>query len=754
MTKKAVKAEVNTFVKGFVTEASPLNFPENASLDEENFELLKTGVRQRRLGLDYEDGFVKQEVLSSIYDIDNVNVRSYVWEDAGGVSGNNVAVIQIDKNLLFYKMDTDNISSKPPTFIFEMSSGERASFTTVDNKLVIANGGYAITVLQWYVASDGCSPFLTALKTRDIWGLSYPASDNEQYYRPPQSAPNTHIYNLYNQGWGIPRRREGAAEGVLTDPVGDFSSYNLVLPAKEESMWTAMSMMASGSNPYEYLRINAWGELLGSTAPPSKGYFIIDLLKRGVSRVQAVENNKAKFPVMYLGTLETGSDITPGGATVVHEYAGRVFFGGFSGEVIDGDVKSPSLASYVAFSQLVNNTEDISKCYQEGDPTSRENNDIIDTDGGLIKISGINKVIDMQDIGAALIVIGDNGVWTITGGSDYGFSATNYKVSNITEQGCVSPDSVIKVGNSVVYWSDNSIVSIGFNQTGDIVATSLTDESIQSFYNDIPIYSKEKSFGTYDEVSKTLRWMFKEDSGDVIELVLDSRLPAFYKYRIKNLTGTSIRGMFTTGVYDSTSESSSVMAGSDLAVVGTDAVVVPLTTRTPSKGSIRYVMLSKTTNHMLAFGYYKNGSFLDWEAENSVGIDAKGFMLTGAITAGDSSVDKQVPYVTVHMIRTENGVDSEYVPINQSGCLMRSQWEWSNSIASKKWGPSQQVYRYKRGFLVDDLNSDYDSGFEMITTKNKLRGQGRAVSLYFETEPLKDCRIVGWNININGNSIT
>jgi hypothetical protein len=44
--------QYNTFVKGLVTEAGPLTYPENASLDEENFVLNRDGSRQRRLGMD------------------------------------------------------------------------------------------------------------------------------------------------------------------------------------------------------------------------------------------------------------------------------------------------------------------------------------------------------------------------------------------------------------------------------------------------------------------------------------------------------------------------------------------------------------------------------------------------------------------------------------------------------------------------------------------------------------------------------
>ena len=47
MPRQTVPAEVNTFVKGLITEASPLTFPDNASLDELNFILNKDGSRRR-----------------------------------------------------------------------------------------------------------------------------------------------------------------------------------------------------------------------------------------------------------------------------------------------------------------------------------------------------------------------------------------------------------------------------------------------------------------------------------------------------------------------------------------------------------------------------------------------------------------------------------------------------------------------------------------------------------------------------------
>ena len=56
MAQKA-EAAYRSFVKGLITEANQLTFPDNASIDESNFVLNRDGSRTRRLGLDYENDF-------------------------------------------------------------------------------------------------------------------------------------------------------------------------------------------------------------------------------------------------------------------------------------------------------------------------------------------------------------------------------------------------------------------------------------------------------------------------------------------------------------------------------------------------------------------------------------------------------------------------------------------------------------------------------------------------------------------------
>ena len=54
MARQRIAVQVNKFVGGFNTEANPLEFPPNASSDENNMILLPNGTRARRPGFDLE----------------------------------------------------------------------------------------------------------------------------------------------------------------------------------------------------------------------------------------------------------------------------------------------------------------------------------------------------------------------------------------------------------------------------------------------------------------------------------------------------------------------------------------------------------------------------------------------------------------------------------------------------------------------------------------------------------------------------
>ena len=154
------------------------------------------------------------------------------------------------------------------------------------------------------------------------------------------------------------------------------------------------------------------------------------------------------------------------------------------------------------------------------------------------------------------------------------------------------------------------------------------------------------------------------------------------------------------------------------------------------------------------FCSYRNSSFRDWENIDGVGVDAKAFSLTGHQTIEDSAVDKQIPYLVMHFEKTEKLANDDWSPINPSSCKFRCQWNFANTTNARQWTPLLQAYRYRKNRLEIVPGGVYDTGFEVVTTKNKVRGKGRAFALYFETEPYHDCKILGWNITLTGNSIT
>ena len=749
MTKKSVKLEVNNFIQGLITEASPLNFPANASFDEENFILNRDGTRDRRYGMDIEKTGIFIETGASPDDIDDNPPTPFKWLSVNGDSSLNFLVLQIRDTLTFHNLNSPVISSTPPLGQISLSTIgfsalNKYSFTAVDGLLVAVSGARLVGIIEY----NGITFNLTGhpILVRDQWGVevdSDPQYETDNLYR--GSLHPNHAYNLYNQSWGIPRLAIlGGGAPQLADPIAVYNTDLSKYPSNSEAVWAGMKYqpVAAGADPFERFYPKLLEETFGESVSAAKGSFIIELLNRGYSRTNAVAANYIKHPQMSLSTFTPPSDITPNGATVLCDFAGRVWYGGFGGTVVDGDERSPNLASYVAFSQLVGSAKDIVRCYQEGDPTSREKNELLETDGGFIRLSGVERIISMVNIGASLIIIASNGVWSITGGGQYGFAATNYKTERLSTFGGMSRESVVSDGSRVLYWADDGIYVVARNQLGDFSVDNLILKSIQKFYSKLSSSTKRKSVGVFEAINKKIRWLYHTKGrftsfSETRELILDLSTGAWSSFLInKPVSNTSeIVTMFTHTPFEFVTASG---FPSD---------------RENKLLDTRYVAFVEIAGVLwYTFSYYNNDRFRDWESLDSIGIDAKAYLTTGAITADDSSIEKQVPYLTMHFRRTERGVDEITMePLNKSGCIARSQWDWANSANSNKWGSPFQAYRERHAYLPQNGLSPYNTGFELVTSKSKLRGRGKAFALHLETEPYKDCRIAGWNISVNGN---
>lgn len=793
MARQTQLIEFNSFVGGLITEASPLTFPGNAALDIKNFNLDKDGSMSRRLGMDFEPSYSLIDSGVSVGASGEVSLSTTTWKNAGGDAKVSLVVVQIGNVLKFFNTNNSSVtSSLVYTHTFNTTDvTSQLSCAVVDGILVVVGFGKRPTAFTYDGGVIEASTYL--LKIRDLFGVEdfavvgggtgtgpiapvdLRAPENINKRPLAQTATGTHIYNLRNSTYA-PLRMAPDTE-VIEDPISSFTQdvtqfdafgssteFRLdlaTLPSNADAVTSAL--FADPEDGDDRLTERFYPKTLrrsplGNSESPY-GYFIIDALERGTSRleqVQALGLSQTQAGGEYVYTVDTlPLDRTPGGATAVGEYAGRVWYTGFSGELQGGDSYSPRMSSYVLFSKLITSKAELGVCHQVGDPTSKETPDLLDTDGGFIRIEEAYGIKKLVNIGSALVVMAENGVWAVEGGSDFGFTAVAYKVSKVSNHGCRSANSALLVDNSLLYWADDGIYQVGRSEVGDITTTNVTNNTIQALYNNISDTEKESAQGKFDTYERKVRWLYSNKVSpvkDTKELILDVTLSAFYQHELPTTTSSAPNavayvevppfkiGEVVEGVVDSGTEV--VDGGISL----TNTVSVPV----DGVRELLYLTLIDTHPTVtFTMSKYSDRDFLDWKSYDSVGIDTPALLVTGYDGGGDYQRDKQDPYITFHFRKTEDGFYEDELgdiyPLHPSSCKVQAQWEWANSANSGRWGKEFQAYRHKRPYIPQNIGDGFEDGFSVVTTKNKLRGKGKVLSLQIKTEPLKDCNLLGWS---------
>jgi len=777
MARQKAKKENNTFVKGLITEAGPLTFPENASIIDVNFVLNRDGSRQRRLGMSYENDFVKR-TISSLEGTINA-VKSYTWKSVGVNSALDIAVLQISNSLYFFDNNRDSISSfilngGVPLVISSVTE-TKYNFTSIYGKLIVATGEQVVYILEYDETTEIISESVSGgyrLEIRDTFGVQeVPALEVDERPQTGVLSPS-HNYNLRNQGWpflySTISNRKGDEIAQQRDPVTWSNIYPLDLstdyhffPSNADTITALKTVVfqnvsATGAyNPREAFR-NVFG-----TTPAPKGLYTLDLFNRGESR--ATRPSGVTFP-----SLPT--DKTLGGITDVNSYAGRVFYAVREDSTSDTDENSPNIGTMIMFGQSTSNISDLGKCYSENDPTSPEINDPLATDGGFITIANAGKIERIVPLGESLFVFTSKGVWEISGGEGF-FSATNQTVTKTTDFGTISGNSIVEGETGISFWSPGDIYSIQIDPTSlKGVPTNLTRDTIHTFYEELPSTFKEEVTGIYDDVSKHVRWLYC----DAIlpyrgyynkELVLDLALGSFYINDLKDLDMTTGASPYVMGylnisdsVFTDITEQVVVGTGNNVQVTAVDVGVTLRESDQSSESSTKYWAVRDlgTGSAEFTVAGYLDLDFLDWPDEtDSLGVsgqDANATLLTGYTTDGDSELEKKNPRITVFMKRTETGFTDDgsgnLTPINPSSCLLQGQWEWTDSATAGRWSPQRDVYRLPRMFVPTGSGDPFDYSFTVVKTNNRIRGKGSALSLLFKTSPGMDLHIYGWTREI------
>lgn len=486
------QTQINTFTKGLITEANPLSFPQESSLDEINFELLRNGSRRKRLGLDFEDnyGLLPSGLDSSV--LENARCQAYRWSIPNGHIDQDIGVIQIGSQIWFLDLFTANPSANVlnggnPIVATGLSNGVLMTFTTLNNYLIgVANELSQPYLFTYDPDTDTVTTETAAILVRDMWGVDDVIAVDGR----PTTLSDAHHYNLLNQGW-IPEIESTCGVGINAIDC-TFNTFG-VYPSNSDS-WTYGRIEDLTSADVKKFDPAVAGRSFVNNGQVARGHFIFDLYNRGTAR-------------STLTGLSLPMDRELGRISTIAAFAGRVFYAGILSRVIGGDNRSPKFSGTVLFSQLFENKLNLVKCYQEADPTSPDINDIVDTDGGLIQIPECGYIWALRNIKESLFVFASNGVWEILGG-DNGFTATSYQVNKISNVGVYAPKSIVEVDGTIYFWATAGIHALGRNENGVFQTINLTQQSIQTLYNAIPDASKKNARGYYDPSQNRARWLY------------------------------------------------------------------------------------------------------------------------------------------------------------------------------------------------------------------------------------------------------
>lgn len=744
MAAQASISDAFTFVGGLVTEGGYFITPKNSYKEGVNVIPQVDGVIERRNGLDYESGYNLYAAAISADSKDLWAFTTGTWSTVAGNGNRDFIVAQTGRYLNFYNAATGSVSATRNT-VFRI---DLESYKVPGNPNTVGSGlcSFASTYGRLIVTSADTLPLLVSytpvvgdenawgtftvktldLEIRDFKGVPLIDSNgvvvpiSDEYTQQEWIDKGIDIddvkYNLYNQGW--------------TD--AQIDSYRTANSDKYPSNTKSWIYGKDSNDNFDSAILNK--QDFGNSPAP-KGHFIINPFYPDDNSKRIVYRPK-----------------------VCAFFAGRTWYAG---------MPTSDLLGTVFFSQVLDNIDKVTNCYQTNDPTSEVISDLEDDDGGTIEIPEAGEIVALQPLGRGIMVFATNGVWFISG-VDQGFKASNYAVDRVSAVGCVSGKSVVAVEDTALYWSTSGIYVISATNAIEYTATNISEKNIKTFYQDIPILGKLYAEGSYNATNKTIYWLYSNSittttsSGrfnkDTI-LAFDARLNSWYWFSINNTVGVIPVSIEVTKETTTVSNEYSVIAGVDNVVAGANTVIANVANVSGTRKAYKILALHPVTsnNYSVTFADFDNTrdsatKFKDWYSFNNAGVEQQAYFITGYDMGGNGPARAMSgQYLTVFMKRTETSFDSNTIPLNQSSCKMQSRWDFTDNSYPGKWAAEVEVYRQLRPYFTDP-DSTFDDGYPLVISKNKLRGRGKTVQFKFTAQAGKDMKIVGWTGTFVGNT--
>ena len=699
---------VNNFIRGLITEAGEMTFPDGASVDERNCDLRRDGSRRRRLGVQTEVG----SVLSNFTVSDSEIIATGDWVNVAGNADLEFLVVQKGSTLYFYnKADLpnsnqlENGSVNLSSYEHSGSSGAetiKCQFTSIKGNLVVSSPAIEAIAIEYNTSTETFSATQINFLVRDFeW-----QGNTSTYYNDDSTPSQNRKYDAKNAGWA-------AGNGAPTD-----------LTKRLTHPWY------SGKDADGNYSVTEFNRIYSGTTLTGNGHFILDFF------------TKNRASVSGLSGLTKPTDPEPNRFRCVEAFSGRVFYAG---------LESSANAGSILFSGLIETIDDLGKCHQVNDPTAEFLSDLLDTDGGVIKIPDAVKIQKLYAFQSSLFVFADNGVWQITG-VDGVFTASSYSVNRVSRVGLLQPDTFVSADGVPFWWSRFGIHTLQSDPvSGQGQEQNLTISTIQNFWDKIDGDVKLKVTAAFDGINKRIYWAYPDEDDTVAAklnnfLILDIPLQAFYPWRIEDEESNTdcVVGLAFYSGYGAKALKLDVTAnsGADDVVtsLGDDVVSEQISTFNTGDPAIVLLIRDGTTNK-LTMGGFSSTDFLDWGSVNYIS-----YAETGYDFIGDAILKKSAPYLVAYCRLTETGFTGNeatgYEAVRPSGLTVSSSWDFNDNFSTP-----QQLYRKKFPVVVDPNNlNEYNYPEDVITSRVKVRGTGRSMRLRYESEQGKDFQLIGWGM--------
>lgn len=699
MSRSVAVSIDNNFSGGFVSQATALNFPENACTRTDNCVFSERGFVTRRPGFNLEPNFSTKTI-----DRTGSVINSWLWENVAGDGTLNFTVTQVGDTLYFYDTgDANSLSAgalldtvsltpfSPPdapgpgTLECQFSAGMGYLFVSHPN---LESFSVAFNRdLETFTATQ------ITLQARDTKGLV----DNLQPGQRPVVLTDTHKYNLQNQSWAF---NATYIDNFFTD----IEAY----PGNSDIWWAYKNI----SDVFDTVQVE--NVSLGNSPAP-KGHYIVNPYNVDRAAVSGI----AGLAVETTGYQRASTNAF---------FAGRVFYAG---------IQSLGFNSRIYFSQICTSSAEFGRCHAANDPTAESAFDILSSDGGYIQIPEAGTIIKLIAMQGALVAVCTNGCWSITGSTGIGFTAIDYTVAKISSVRALSATSFVNVSGYPAWWNADGIWALG-NQNNQLVVQSMTDTKIKDWFALIPLASKQQAKGQYNTLTHIIQWTYRSTVAATLEetnqfdriLNFNVLSGAFYPWSIS--PGFQVHNLIVVQAGQGQTAQNPIFAGADRVVDENDNQIVSYTIANVVVHPVTKFLVSRSNgaeSYSFTWAEASDEEYLDWNAVS--GVDYSSYFVSGYKVLGEGQRKIQGNYVYVY---SDSLVETAY--------LFQGVFDFASQAGSNQF-TTRQTVRTK----PENIGK-----YDYVHRKLKVRGQGQSIQLRFESIPGEPFHIVGWSIWVTGNS--